>query len=255
MIANVAVAAFWGGLAAISLIIGAVLAIRLKLSERITGAVMGFGAGALLGGIAYELVPESLMKDVGLGMLLAFAAGALTFFVGDWLIDARGGLHRKRIAREATKTRSSPGSEGGSGTAIFLGTLLDGIPESLVLGLGLGLGGSISLAFLAAVFVSNIPEGIAGTTSLISEGHARRQVYWMWIALVLASAVAAALGYAYARSAPSVDGRIIQSFAAGAMLTMLADTMMPEAFKHGGKIVGLLTTLGFLMAAVLSVLE
>ncbi len=134
-------------------------------------------------------------------------------------------------------------------------TLLDGIPESLVLGIGLALGSSVSVAFLAAVFVSNIPEGIAGTSSLISEGHSRRQVYRMWIALVIASAAAAALGYAFARSVPSVDGRIVQSFAAGAMLTMLADTMMPEAFKHGGKIVGLLTTLGFLMAAILSVLE
>ena len=105
------------------------------------------------------------------------------------------------------------------------------------------------------MFVSNIPEGIAGTSSLISEGHSRRQVYRMWIALVIASAAAAALGYAFARSASSVDGRVVQSFAAGAVLTMLADTMMPEAFKHGGKVVGLLTTLGFLMAAILSVLE
>jgi ZIP family zinc transporter len=245
-------AAFWGGVAAISLIIGAVVAIRLRPSERVTGAVMGFGAGALLGGIAYELVPESLMKDAGWGILATFAAGAVTFFVGDWLIDARGGLHRKRIARTACDTG---GSDGGSGMAIFLGTLLDGIPESLVLGLGLALGSSVSLAFLAAVFVSNIPEGMAGTTSLISEGHSRRQVYRMWIALVVASAAAAAIGLSFARSVPSVDGRVVQSFAAGAMLTMLADTMMPEAFKHGGRVVGLLTTLGFLMAAMLSVLE
>jgi zinc transporter, ZIP family len=248
---SVIVAAFWGGLAAISLIVGAVVAVRLHPSERVTGAVMGFGAGALIGGIAYELVPESLMKDAGWDVLIAFAAGALAFFVGDWLIDRRGGKHRKLIASAASEP-SIPG--GGSGTAIFLGTLLDGIPESLVLGIGLALGGSISVAFLAAVFVSNIPEGIAGTSSLISEGHSRRQVYRMWIALVIASAAAAALGYAFARTASSVDGRVVQSFAAGAVLTMLADTMMPEAFKHGGKIVGLLTTLGFLMAAILSVL-
>jgi zinc transporter, ZIP family len=247
---SVLLAAFWGGLAAISLIIGAVVAVRLRPSDRITGAVMGFGAGALIGGIAYELVPESLMKDAGWGTLVAFALGALTFFGGDWVIDRRGGRHRKRIARAAGEA-SIPG--GGSGTAIFLGTLLDGIPESLVLGIGLALGGSVSLAFLVAVFVSNIPEGIAGTSSLISEGHSLRQVYRMWIALVIASAAAAALGYAFASLASSVDGRIVQSFAAGAVLTMLADTMMPEAFKHGGKVVGLLTTLGFLMAAILSV--
>lgn len=246
---SVMLAAFWGGLAAISLVIGAVMAVRLKPSERVTGAVMGFGAGALIGGIAYELAPESLMNDAGWGVFAAFAAGALTFFVGDWLIDARGGKHRKQIAQRATNSGQ------GSGTAIFLGTLLDGIPESLVLGLGLGLGSTVSIAFLTAVFVSNIPEGIAGTSSMIAEGHSRRQVYRMWIALVIASAAAAAVGYSFALLAPSIDGRIVQSFAAGAMLTMLADTMMPEAFKHGGKIVGLLTTLGFLMAAALSALE
>ena len=249
MTPNVVVAAFWGGLAAISLVIGAVMALRLRPSDRITGAVMGFGAGALLGGIAYELVPESLLTDAGWALLAAFAAGALAFFGGDWLIDQRGGRHRKRIARGAN------GSDDASGMAIFLGTLLDGIPESLVLGLGLGLGSSVSVAFLAAVFVSNIPEGIAGTSSLISEGYSRRRVYRMWIALVIASAGAAAIGYSLAISVPSIDGRIVQSFAAGAMLTMLADTMMPEAFKHGGKIVGLLTALGFLLAAILAVLE
>jgi ZIP family zinc transporter len=249
MTESVLSAAFWGGLAAFSLIIGAVVAIRLQPSERTTGAVMGFGAGALIGGIAYELVPESLMKDAGWGMFVAFAAGALTFFVGDWLIDERGGRHRKRIARRAN------GSDDGSGMAIFLGTLLDGIPESLVLGIGLALGSSVSVAFLAAVFVSNIPESIAGTSSMISEGHNQRQVLRMWIALVIASAVAAALGFAFARAVPTADGRIAQSFAAGAMLTMLADTMMPEAFEHGGKVVGLLTTLGFLLTAMLSVLE
>ena len=95
---SIVVAAFWGGLAAISLIIGAVVAVRLHPSERVTGAVMGFGAGALIGGIAYELVPESLLKDADWWILAAFAAGALTFFVGDWLIDERGGRHRKRIA-------------------------------------------------------------------------------------------------------------------------------------------------------------
>jgi ZIP family zinc transporter len=213
---------------------------------------MGFGAGALIGSIAYDLLPESLLLDARWGILAAFAAGALTFFAGDWLIDRRGGQHRKRIARAASE---ASGSDGGSGTAIFLGTLLDGIPESLVLGIGLALGSSVSLAFLAAVFVSNIPEGIAGTSSLISEGRSRRQVYRMWIALVIASAAAAALGYAFAHSTPYVDGRIAQSFAAGAMLTMLADTMMPEAFKYGGKAAGLLTTLGFLMAMILSILE
>ena len=241
-------AALWGGLAASSLVIGAVLALRVQLSNRVIGSVMGFGAGALISAIAYELIPESLMGDAGFEILAAFAAGALTFFVCDWVIDNRGGRHRKKIAGARTP-------QGGSGTAIFLGTLLDGIPESLTLGLGLAVGGAISVAFLAAVFVSNIPEGIAGTTNLLAEGDSKRRVLWMWIGLVIASAAAAAVGYAVVQMAPGADGRLIQGFAAGGVLIMLADAMMPEAFVHGGRIVGLLTTLGFMMAAILSVLQ
>ena len=236
-------AALWGLLAAASLLIGYMLAGR-GLSHRTTGMIMGFGAGALISAIAYELVPESMLT--GWGMAVAFGLGALTFVGGDWLIDRQGGADRKDI----------PGDQaGGSGAAIFVGTLLDNIPESLVLGMGLALGGSISLAFLVAVFVSNLPEGVAGTMNLEQAGRSRNQIFWMWTTLVLISGACAGLGYAMIGWLPGADGRRVQAFAAGAMLTMLADAMMPEAFEHGGKVVGLLTVLGFLMAAILAVME
>ena len=239
-------AGLWGGFAACSLLLGAFIALRFSLSNRVTGVIMGFGAGALISSIAYELVPESSLAGTGRSSAIAFAAGALTFFLADWAIDRSGGEHRKRLE----------GSQGdGSGAAIFLGTLLDGVPESLILGIGLATGGAISIAFLTAVFVSNLPEGIAGTRALLSAGHTSRHVMGMWGALVAASAVAAAGGYAFVRSVPAADGRYARAFAAGAVLTMLADVMMPEAFEHGGKIVGLLATLGYLTAAILSVME
>ncbi|MEO8466983.1 MAG: ZIP family zinc transporter [Gammaproteobacteria bacterium] len=243
---SVFAAAIWGGMAAISLVMGAFLAMRFQLSNVITGAVMGFGSGALISSIAYELVPESTIVRGGGGMALAFALGALTFFGSDWAVDRMGGKQRKSIAGK---------QQNGSGTAIFLGTLLDGIPESLILGIGLATGGAISVAFLMAVFVSNVPEGIAGTKSLLSVGHSKRKVLSMWTWLVIASAVASGLGFALVKSFPAVDGHYAQAFAAGAVLTMLADVMMPEAFEHGGKCVGLLATLGFLIAAILSVAE
>jgi ZIP family zinc transporter len=182
----------------------------------------------------------------GLGMGLFFLAGAATFFGLDWLVDSRGGADRKDIAGKQDDT---------SGAAIFIGTLLDNIPESLVLGMGLAMGGSISVAFLAAVFVSNLPEGVAGTVNLTAAGHSRRSTFGMWVALVLVSALAAAVGYGLVQWLPGTDGRLTQAFAAGAMLIMLADAMMPEAYEHGGKLVGLFTVLGFLSAAVLSVAE
>jgi ZIP family zinc transporter len=231
----------WGGLAASSLLIGYLVAAR-RLSNRTLGLIMGFGAGALISAIAYELVPESAIG--GWEMAVAFVLGAAVFFSVDWLVDHMGGAHRKKIAGK---------KDGGSGAAIFIGTLLDAIPESLVLGIGLAMGGSISVAFLAAVFVSNLPEGVAGTVNLTSAGHSRLSTLWMWIALILISAASSVLGYAVILWIPTADGSMVQAFAAGAMLTMLADAMMPEAFEHGGRLVGLFTVLGFAVAATLSI--
>lgn len=234
-------AIFWGGLAAASLLVGFLLAGR-GLSNRAVGLVMGFGAGALISAIAYELVPESMIR--GWTMVVAFTLGALAFYLGDWIVDRQGGAERKDIAG-ADKT--------GSGAAIFIGTLLDNIPESLILGMDFALGGAVNLAFLAAVFVSNLPEGLAGTLSLEKAGRSHRNVFWMWTLLVVISAACAGLGYMVIHVLPAADGRHAQAFAAGAMLTMIADAMMPEAFEHGGKLVGLLTVFGFLVAAVLAV--
>ena len=238
------IAAFlWGGLAASSLLIGFLLAER-GLSNRTIGLIMGFGAGALISAIAYELVPESAIG--GWAMAVAFVVGALVFFGGDWLVDHTGGAHRKKIAGKK--------EEEGSGAAIFIGTLLDNIPESIVLGIGLAMGGSISVAFLAAVFVSNLPEGVAGTVNLAGAGHSRRNMLWMWIVMVLVSAASSVLGYALIQWVPTADAGVVQAFAAGAMLTMLADAMMPEAYEHGGRSAGLFTVLGFAVAAALSIL-
>jgi len=240
---TVLTAIWWGGFAAISLLVGFVLSGR-GLSNRSIGIIMGIGAGALISAIAYELVPESML--VGPGMALAFGLGALTFFMGDWVVDSRGGADRKDITGEAT---------GGSGAAIFIGTLLDNVPESIILGMGLAIGGAVNLAFLAAVFVSNLPEGVAGSVNLQAAGRSRREVFWMWATLVVISAMCAGLGYLLIGWMPGADGHIAQAFAAGAMLTMLADAMMPEAFEHGGMLVGIFTVLGFLASAMLSVLQ
>jgi len=240
-------ATLWGGLAAASLLVGFILASR-GLSNRTVGIVMGFGAGALISAIAYELIPESILH--GWLMAVAFLGGAMSFYLGDWIVDRRGGQDRKAIGAGG----NAGDQEGGSGAAIFIGTLLDNVPESLILGMGFALGGPVNLAFLVAVFVSNIPEGLAGTLSLEAAGRSHRKVFWMWASLVLLSAVCAGLGYLIIRLLPGANGQYAQAFAAGAMLTMIADAMMPEAFEHGGKLVGICTVLGFLTAAVLAVM-
>lgn len=235
----------WGALSSSALFIGQALAGRLERAPRVTGLVMGFGAGTLLSAVAYELVPEANLAH-GAGIGIAFLLGALVYYAGDRLVDGGGGGHRQQIGGR--------GAESGSGAAMFLGALLDGVPEAFILGVGLALGSSISVAFITAVFVSNIPQGVAGTASLKAAGHTDRRIFAMWAALTLACAVVAALGFLLAHRVPA-QGRDAEAFAAGAVLTMLADSMMPEAYEHGGRTVGLVTVLGYLVAGALSALQ
>jgi zinc transporter, ZIP family len=240
-------ALFWGLFAASSLIVGGGIALLLPVSERILGLIMAFGAGVLISAVAYELVAEAFDTAAGSGSLaLGLAAGALTFFVGDALIDRMGGDKRKSMNR-------TPGT--GSALAIVLGIVLDGIPESAVIGLGLLNGTGVSVAVIAAVFLSNLPEAIAATTGLRRGGWAPRKITALWVLVTVVSGLASLLGYTLFDSAGTSALAFVLAFAAGAILTMLADTMMPEAFEHGGKLVGLLTTLGFGLAFALSMLE
>ena len=231
----------WGAIGASSLLVGAVLALRTAPSSRTVGLVLAFGAGTLISAVAYELVPTETQQPVGVG--LAIGLGAIVFYVGDTLVERMGGEGRKDL--DATPDTA------GSGLAIALGTVLDGIPESLVLGIGLALGGSISVAFLAAVFISNLPEAIGASVSLRASGRPARWIYGMWSVIVIVSALSAAIGFGVATQIGST-GELIQAFAAGALITMIADTMIPEAFEHGGNVTGLATVLGFGLAALLS---
>jgi zinc transporter, ZIP family len=237
----------WGTLAASSLILGGILALKLRIGQRMLGLVMAFGSGVLISAVAFELVEDAAETTGGTdGVALGLFAGCAVYFAGDSLIDRMGGADRKR---------SGATQSGGSGLAIVLGIVLDGIPESVVLGLTILQGGSVSAAFLLAVFLSNLPEAIAATAGLTSSGWSGRKVLGLWILVTLVSGLASLVGYAVLDSAGSTTIAFVQTFAAGAILTMLADTMMPEAFEHGGKLVGVFTTLGFALAFAITALE
>ena len=237
----------WGLFAGSSLVLGGAVALVLPIRERLLGVIMAFGAGVLISAVAYELVAEAFETAAGSGSLaLGLAAGALTFFVGDALVDRMGGDGRKRMHRTAGA---------GSALAIVLGIVLDGIPESAVIGLGLLEGTGVSVAVIAAVFLSNLPEAIAATTGLEAGGWKRSRIMLLWVLVALVCGLASLLGYAVFDSAGPGALAFVLAFAGGAILTMLADTMMPEAFEHGGKLVGLVTTLGFGLAFALTTLE
>lgn len=237
----------WGLLAASSLLVGGLLVLRVHVGDRVLGLIMAFGAGVLISAVAYELVDEAFTTSSGAGgVALGLSTGALVFFAGDALIDRLGGAERKSMAGN---------QEAGSPLAIVLGIVLDGVPESAVIGLTLLQGGSVGAAMLAAVFLSNLPEAIAATTGLRIAGWRTRTIVWVWLVVMLVSALASLAGYGLFGDASPTTIAFVLSFAAGAILTMLADTMMPEAFDRGGKLVGLATTLGFGVAFAISALE
>ncbi len=237
----------WGLVAGGSLVLGALIALRFQISERLLGLVMAFGSGVLISAVAYELVGEAFDTATGGGGVAAgLFAGALTFFFGDMYIEQMGGANRKSSGGEQAS---------GSALAIVLGTVLDGIPEAAVIGLSLVGGGGVSVAVIVAVFVSNLPEAIAGTTGLSQAGWPRRRILGMWTLVMVVTGLSSLAGFALLDDASPDVIAFVLSFAGGALLTMLADTMMPEAFKHGGKLVGLATTLGFALAFAISSLE
>lgn len=238
---------FWGAVAASSLVVGGMIALQFRISTRLLGLIMAFGAGVLISAVAFELVADAFETanqqiSIAAGLLL----GSLTFYVGDLLIDRMGGGDRKRVSGAAAS---------GSGLAILLGIVLDGIPESFVLGLNVLEDGRVSAAFLVAVFLSNLPEAIAATAGLSASGWTKGRVLGLWTLVMVVCGISALAGYVLLDTASPATVAVVLSFAAGAILTMLADTMMPEAFEHGGKLVGIVTTLGFALAFAISALE
>jgi zinc transporter, ZIP family len=228
-------AAFWGLVTAGSLWVGAALAF-LRPPSRLIGLAMAFGSGALIAAVAYELVLDAVATDVQLAAV-GFACGALVFYGGDWAIARRGGEGRKSMTGEKQLA--------GSANAIVLGTVLDGIPESFVLGASIAQEGVVPVAVVVGVFVSNVPEALSGTAGLLQAGWRQSRVFAMWSGVVAVSVVSSVLGWRLLETMGSDGGAFATAFAAGAVLVMLADTLMPEAFELGGREAGLLTALGF----------
>ena len=229
----------WALLGASSLLIGALIAFAVRIADRLLGFILAFGAGVLISAVAYDLVEEAVaVTDGPRAVATGFALGALVFFAGDVAID-------RRMERSSSH---------GHGLGIVLGAVLDGIPESVVIGISLLTGESASVAVIVAVFLSNVPESIAASSDLIRDGWPRSKVLLLWVVVVAASTLAAGLGYAALDGASGSWVAFIQAFAAGSILTMLSDEMIPEAFESSehNQTVGLAVAFGFALSAALS---
>lgn len=239
-------AGFWGLVGGVSLLVGALLGLFLPVPVRLVGLVMGFGVGVLISAVAFELTGAAYDRAGVLPVVLGLSAGALTFYAGDRIIDRRGGERRK----DPTGTAAGAGST--AATSLVLGALLDGIPESAAIGVSLLGGGSVGTAVVVAVFLSNIPESLSASVGMRRDGRSVRYILRLWTLVVLASTAAAALGFGLLGGAGETTLAFTETFAAGAVLTMLADTMVPEAVEHAGPAVGLACVSGFICSFLLS---
>jgi ZIP family zinc transporter len=237
----------WGVLAASSLFLGALLTFWFRISDKMLGLIMAFGSGVLISAVAFELAHESVKLSHGSGMAaLGLFAGAIVFFAADSIISHMGGEGRKSIRGEHENNLAVP---------ITLGIVIDGVPESIVLGLSMLGGKTVSVAMLMAVFISNVPEAIAATTGLGAGGWSRLRIMCLWLLIAVVCGIASLAGFALLENASHATEAFINMFAGGAILVMLADTMIPEAVEHGGKLAGLVNVMGFALAAYISIVS
>ena len=221
----------WGALAASSLVVGALLALARAWSDRAIGAVLAFGAGALISAVSFELAEEGIAIGGAASVGVGLAVGALAYFLAD-----------RAVERRFT----------GAGWGLALGALLDGIPEQAVLGIGIASGQGVSVALLLAVFVSNVPEAMGSANDMRSSGRSRAFILRMWAGVAVLCALCTALGWLLADATGGHFKAGINGFAAGALLVMLTDSMIPEVRSKGGLPSGLIVALGFAVAAGLS---
>ena len=233
----------WGAVASSALVVGALLAGARRWPSQQVGMVLAFGAGALISAIGFELAAEGIEVGSVQAVAVGLGAGALAYFVLDGGIASRFSTGRGRAGR---------GEGSDAGTALALGAFLDGIPEQLVLGIGLAGGQGVSAGLVVAIFVSNLPEAIGSAAAMEESGVRKRRVLALWLGVAAICTLASAAGYGIADLVSGELRAAIDGFAAGALLVLLVDSMIPEATRESGRVAGLLTTLGFAVATALS---
>jgi ZIP family zinc transporter len=239
-------AGLWGLLAGSALLLGAALGYFARVPQRLIAAIMAFGSGVLISALSFDLMDEAYKRGGFDSTAIGFVCGAAVYTAANWYLSRRGAKHRKRSGDQQKE------DDGGGGIAIAVGALLDGIPESVVIGVSMIEGGAVSMVAVVAIFLSNLPEGLSSAAGMKNAGRTARYVFGVWAGIALISGLAALAGYAvFSGFSPDVIAGTT-AVAAGAILAMLADTMIPEAFEEAHDFAGLITVIGFLIAFVIS---
>ncbi len=229
----------------LSLAAGSVLGNVWKLKQKTIAVFMAFGSGVLICALTFGLMEEAFRHGGFDAVIIGFLAGGSLYIGFDYLLHILGARKHRRHPR-------SPASRESTGVMIALGSILDGIPESIALGVSLFASRGVGFVMLTAIVISNIPESVSSISGLRKEGYTKNKIFLIWLSAGAAVALATILSFLFLHDIdPNLIG-MLESLAAGAILAMLANSMMPEAYREGGYAIGFVTIIGFLVTFVMS---
>ena len=235
---------FLGFVASIPLLIGSVLAMFVNFPRQIVASIMAFGSGVLIAALSFSLMQEAFEQSQSLiSVILGFLFGGISYTLANFLLNKRSKGELKK--RKKSHSEVGGGGKEATGLALLVGSVMDNIPENMALGISLVTGGVVNIVLIAAIFISNFPEGLASSSGMLHNGKSRKHIIGLWSLAVVIGTASTAIGFRIHFSQADPSGINSDIICSGAILVMLAESMMPEAYEEGGMKIGIATMIGF----------